>query len=115
MSCVVLLSALAFVFVCFIFVFLYYLFYVFFFFSSRRRHTRCLSDWSSDVCSSDLGLGLRRCPVVGRCRELGASDELCVGGRQVDQGEIAGRKRVATFLVTTDPPQIGRASCRERV
>src|SRR5205814_4998547 len=29
-------------------------FVVFFFFSSRRRHTRCLSDWSSDVCSSDL-------------------------------------------------------------
>src|SRR5947199_10419754 len=26
----------------------------FFFFSSRRRHTRCLSDWSSDVCSSDM-------------------------------------------------------------
>src|SRR5205814_5941030 len=26
------------------------------FFSSRRRHTRCLSDWSSDVCSSDLVL-----------------------------------------------------------
>src|SRR5215212_10970497 len=25
-----------------------------FFFSSRRRHTRCLGDWSSDVCSSDL-------------------------------------------------------------
>src|SRR5262245_31640089 len=23
------------------------------FFSSRRRHTMCLSDWSSDVCSSD--------------------------------------------------------------
>src|SRR5262245_62954539 len=35
-----------------------------FFFSSRRRHTRCLSDWSSDVCSSDLhaavALGARR-------------------------------------------------------
>src|SRR2546429_2421957 len=28
--------------------------YVFFFFSSRRRHTRCSRDWSSDVCSSDL-------------------------------------------------------------
>src|SRR6266542_4715801 len=26
-----------------------------FFFSSRRRHTRCYRDWSSDVCSSDLG------------------------------------------------------------
>src|SRR5258706_5496681 len=25
-----------------------------FFFSSRRRHTRLISDWSSDVCSSDL-------------------------------------------------------------
>src|SRR2546429_8669173 len=26
----------------------------FLFFSSRRRHTRCSRDWSSDVCSSDL-------------------------------------------------------------
>src|ERR1041385_4648634 len=38
-----------------------YVFYIslnylimFFFFSSRRRHTRCSRDWSSDVCSSDL-------------------------------------------------------------
>src|SRR5262249_59567318 len=31
-----------------------------FFFSSRRRHTRLVSDWSSDVCSSDLfGAGSR--------------------------------------------------------
>src|SRR5256884_7802628 len=29
----------------------------FFFFSSRRRHTRCSRDWSSDVCSSDLVRG----------------------------------------------------------
>src|SRR5256885_562385 len=28
---------------------------LFFFFSSRRRHTRLQGDWSSDVCSSDLG------------------------------------------------------------
>src|SRR5260370_8391606 len=28
---------------------------LFFFFSSRRRHTRFKCDWSSDVCSSDLG------------------------------------------------------------
>src|SRR3989449_5316161 len=32
---------------------------LFFFFSSRRRHTRCSRDWSSDVCSSDLGGGDR--------------------------------------------------------
>src|SRR3989449_5166651 len=31
----------------------------FFFFSSRRRHTRCSRDWSSDVCSSDLFAQLR--------------------------------------------------------
>src|SRR5437016_6428202 len=38
----------------------------FFFFSSRRRHTRLVSDWSSDVCSSDLrdsrGDNLRETP-----------------------------------------------------
>src|SRR5262245_63285598 len=39
--------------VCFVYVFF------FFFFSSRRRHTRCLSDWSSDVCSSDLETNVR--------------------------------------------------------
>src|ERR1019366_7942234 len=33
---------------------LIFLCFVFFFFSSRRRHTRLVSDWSSDVCSSDL-------------------------------------------------------------
>src|SRR6266700_3544180 len=31
-------------------------FVFFFFFSSRRRHTRFSRDWSSDVCSSDLGI-----------------------------------------------------------
>src|SRR5436853_2304840 len=36
------------------FFFWFFIFLFFFFFSSRRRHTRCLSDWSSDVCSSDL-------------------------------------------------------------
>src|SRR2546422_3644154 len=37
----------------------------FFFFSSRRRHTRCSRDWSSDVCSSDLffsGMPTNNCP-----------------------------------------------------
>src|SRR5690349_22325945 len=38
----------------------------FFFFSSRRRHTRSLRDWSSDVCSSDLdSLHLVHCPPAG--------------------------------------------------
>src|SRR5438045_7276111 len=41
-------------FVLFIFCCFFCFSFFFFFFSSRRRHTRCLSDWSSDVCSSDL-------------------------------------------------------------
>src|SRR2546422_3372732 len=32
-------------------------YFLLFFFSSRRRHTRCSRDWSSDVCSSDLPHG----------------------------------------------------------
>src|SRR5262249_59438233 len=36
---------------------------VFFFFSSRRRHTRLVSDWSSDVCSSDLKVVTWRSPA----------------------------------------------------
>src|SRR5262245_62381846 len=45
----------------------------FFFFSSRRRHTRCLSDWSSDVCSSDLGAA--NAGVVARAGRLHVSGD----------------------------------------
>src|SRR5687768_17921845 len=38
----------------FSFILFCFVFFFFFFFSSRRRHTRCSRDWSSDVCSSDL-------------------------------------------------------------
>src|SRR5437879_10048966 len=44
-----------------------------FFFSSRRRHTRYIGDWSSDVCSSDL---VERFLV--RARELVPLGELFV-------------------------------------
>src|SRR5204862_5339604 len=40
-----------------------------FFFSSRRRHTRSLRDWSSDVCSSDLVVTSRG----------GATEEIAAG------------------------------------
>src|SRR6266850_5035277 len=44
-----------------------------FFFSSRRRHTRLQGDWSSDVCSSDLGAPARILdrPSGERARDLG--------------------------------------------
>src|SRR5437899_11084546 len=55
-----------------------------FFFSSRRRHTRCLSDWSSDVCSSDL---FRMAPVTVQrlVKELEKLKE------QVDAGTLKAR------------------------
>src|SRR5574341_1934755 len=36
---------------------------LFFFFSSRRRHTRLVGDWSSEVCSSDLNKQLHTTPM----------------------------------------------------
>ena len=45
---------------------------IFFFFSSRRRHTRSLCDWSSDVCSSDL-FSLRQRPHFIYCPFLVAA------------------------------------------
>src|SRR5439155_24844538 len=45
-------------------------FFFFFFFSSRRRHTRWPRDWSSDVCSSDLGA--RLLTLTNAARRAGA-------------------------------------------
>src|SRR5438034_3778986 len=57
-------------------------FYVFFF-SSRRRHTRSLCDWSSDVCSSDLGIDTERFAAARADREklipgTSANDKLII-------------------------------------
>src|SRR5436853_2603792 len=54
-----------------------------FFFSSRRRHTRCLSDWSSDVCSSDLSKIAPGCRIDTNNErvDLGASGSEALIGR----------------------------------
>src|SRR2546430_12915158 len=41
-----------------------------FFFSSRRRHTRFDCDWSSDVCSSDLGIQQRLVSLALKARTI---------------------------------------------
>src|SRR5438093_2704843 len=41
-----------------------------FFFSSRRRHTRLVSDWSSDVCSSDLEVSANGSELPGETNEF---------------------------------------------
>src|SRR5205809_1346489 len=47
------------------------LMYGIFFFSSRRRHTWCSRDWSSDVCSSDLTLALTLALTISPLRGSG--------------------------------------------
>src|SRR2546422_1656128 len=60
---------------------------VLFFFSSRRRHTRCSRDWSSDVCSSDLftPLGFLRGSTGRLLSEFG----IAVAGAVVISGFVA--------------------------
>jgi hypothetical protein len=48
---------------------------------------------------------------MDRCRELGATDELCLGGRQIDQGEVAGGKRVTVSLIAIESPHIRPEKC----
>src|SRR5207245_6695941 len=94
------------------------------FFSSRRRHTRCYRDWSSDVCSSDLASDkaarfIRFCdafniPIITLMDVPG----FFPGKRQEQKGIIRhGAKMLYSYAEATVPKitQIGRASCRERV
>src|SRR3989449_6537490 len=58
----------------------------FFFFSSRRRHTRCSRDWSSDVCSSDLKLEVPEIQqqiveIRATAREAGSRTKIAVSSR----------------------------------
>src|SRR5204863_1789987 len=89
----------------------------YFFFSSRRRHTRSLRDWSSDVCSSDLDPRDGQPAATDRANDLGEE-----GPQGKDRGEhlvSPGDALVPEGLF--DPlggqhvGEIGRASCRERV
>src|SRR5438034_9037150 len=77
--------------------------FCFFFFSSRRRHTRSLCDWSSDVCSSDLHFVDAAASVRGLLPQI----EYPVVVKPARSRILTDRGWLAT--------QIGRASCRESV
>src|SRR5207245_6658369 len=53
-----------------------------FFFSSRRRHTRCYRDWSSDVCSSDLTRAVAVWHVAALAAFLGLVNAFDIPARQ---------------------------------
>src|SRR5690606_40410363 len=93
--------------------------------SSRRRHTRFSRDWSSDVCSSDLGgpgvvEGVEvavpgaqpGAEVFGRHLAVALADVAAVLVADVPQGER--RVRAVPLGEQGGEAEIGRASCRER-
>src|SRR5690554_7274637 len=63
---------------------------MYFFFSSRRRHTRCGRDWSSDVCSSDLGLMPPRPEAKPREAKMPRRGTLFVGKKGIIVTESGG-------------------------
>src|SRR5260221_8717025 len=92
-----------------------------FFFSSRRRHTRSLCDWSSDVCSSDLGLAR-----IGVGRQLGLQGRegggqallQCLVGHHDVSADLGGpqHEQRAQFGVTGERSEERRVGkeCRSR-
>src|SRR6266446_1139924 len=66
--------------------------FFFFFFSSRRRHTRLQGDWSSDVCSSDLG-GMAHAHVAVAVHHALVGENAVGGDEIVDQIAIHGSPR----------------------
>src|SRR5437764_5651373 len=60
----------------------------FFFFSSRRRNTRCIGDWSSDVCSSDLRLVLPDRAVVEVLERGGGPTRTALSFQNFDDSSV---------------------------
>src|SRR5205814_5942301 len=93
------------------------------------RHTRCLSDWSSDVCSSDLFFGVAKHKTLTRRfvgkgnRDFGVAAYCIADRRGIVDAVAVGRdlcygqtdiRQKGTVRPDEPRTQIGRASCRER-
>src|SRR3546814_8991701 len=97
---------------------------VFFFFKQKTAYEMRISDWSSDVCSSDLAGPQARDRTDGACLRLGrrhggrgrAAVRTIAPGQRSDTVAKLSRIRLACAGTSTvTPSKIGRASCRERV
>src|SRR3546814_7415029 len=98
----------------------------FFFFKQKTAYELRISDWSSDVCSSDLqiligGIGAQlavgRHQGVGNQRPVGVAKAGAVGLGEVRRQVLDRLPENRFFGIVGDQrvEQIGRASCRERV
>src|SRR3546814_6707022 len=87
---------------------LYYFLFCFFFFKQKTAYEMRISDWSSDVCSSDLAVAQQGHQHLGA---LVDAQRLAVEYRLVATLQQFGRRQLAQQRLC----EIGRASCRERV
>src|SRR5207245_4594503 len=93
------------------------------FVASRRRHTSCYRDWSSDVCSSDLfaaGTSLLRATLFDtKTRDQLGYDAVTFQTINIDRTsnrglELSASGHVAETDLNASLTQIGRAAGRER-
>src|SRR3546814_9180200 len=103
-------------FMCFVGMLLIYCLFCFFFFKQKTAYEMRISDWSSDVCSSDLDQrGEFRIEVP---RHFGRIDEMLVFEASEPAEAIADDDAAPHRLrpvLAAAVKEIGRASCRERV
>src|SRR3546814_5855021 len=83
-------------------------YYIFFFFKQKTAYEMRISDWSSDVCSSDLQ------DAEGRHQSTIAVAQ-DITSRKVAEQQLQTQSTLLQTVVDSVQDQIGRASCRERV
>src|SRR3546814_8181770 len=86
-----------------------------FFFKQKTAYEMRISDWSSDVCSSDLSQPIRKTSSHEKKCGSGLSDPHCLRLVKPLNPPIRRNPPRKTDRVPKEQGQIGRASCRERV
>src|SRR5438128_7863454 len=82
-----------------------------FFFSSRRRHTRCYRDWSSDVCSSDLKfVTWVRTVMASRRQESDARATAIVDGIRRAIAEVVASGTAVVGDIRSEERRVGKES-----
>src|SRR3546814_3060448 len=94
----------------------------FFFFKQKTAYEMRISDWSSDVCSSDLRQGWRAInSTLGVARVVAAADapiavpEAVIERLRAREGKDGCVRLEPQRHLKNGDKEIGRASCRERV
>src|SRR3546814_3645360 len=85
----------------------------FFFFKQKTAYDMRISDWSSDVCSSDLRNGGDGLPPPSQPFLDGIEPDLPATEQQ--NLDPAMQEELSQLVIGLGNRQIGRASCRERV